>query len=258
MGIITLTTDWQPDDFFSGAVTGRILSLCPDARVVDLARSISPFQLSQAAFVLQHSYRHFPAGTVHICGVMAETQQLPLLVHHDKHFFLLPDNGIAGMLFPEGPAETYRLKNIQEETLFPVLDQMVPVACELLRGKKPGSLGEPVSDMKISRPVHAAIDEGIITGLVVHIDSYSNLITNITRKLFQRVGRDRPFEIFPGTGSLSYRITRLNRHYYETPVADIFALFNSLDLLEIGIAHGNAAELLGVTTQSQIRIRFKE
>lgn len=258
MGIITLTTDWHPDDYFAGAVRGRILSLCPGTQVVDLAHSIPPFQLTQAAFVLLHGYAHFPPGTVHICGLMTETRQLPLLVHHDKHFFLLPDNGLVGMLFPEGDVTVYRLEGIRQDTLFPVLDQLVPAACELLRGKKPEKLGTPVTDMKVTHPVHAAIDEGIITGLVVHIDSYSNLITNITRELFERVGRGKPFEIFPGTGSLSYRITRLNQHYYDTPVADIFALFNSLGLLEIGIAHGNAAELLGVELQSSIRIRFKE
>jgi S-adenosylmethionine hydrolase len=257
MGIITLTTDWQSDDHFSGAVTGRILSFCPNVRIVDLAHGIPPFQLSQAAFVLRHTYRHFPPGTVHICGVMAGIREMPLLLSHDKHFFFLPDNGITGMLFPEGVETIYRLTQGNQETLFPVLDLMVPAACELLRGKKPADLGAPVSDIKITRPVHAAIDEGIITGLVIHIDSYSNLITNITRELFERVGRGRSFEIFPGTGSMSYRITRLNKYYYETPVADIFALFNSLDLLEIGIAHGNAAELLGVTLQSSIRIRFK-
>ncbi len=258
MGMITLTTDWQPDDHYLGVVTGHVLSLCPDVRLVELARGIPPFHLPQAAFVMLHSYPHFPRGTVHICGVMTESKELPLLAIYDGHYFLLPDNGIAGLLFPEGAAEVYRLNGVPETSLFPVLEQLAPVACELVQGKKPEKLGTPVTDIRIIRPVHAAIDEGIITGLVVHIDSYSNLITNISRELFERVGRGRPFEIFPGTGNMSYRITRLSKHYHDTPVADIFALFNSLDLLEIGITHGNAAELLGMETQASIRIRFKQ
>ncbi len=258
MNMITLTTDWQPDDHYLGAVQGRLLSMCPEVRFVELARGIPPFHLPQAAFVMLHGYHYYPAGTIHICGVMAENKTLPLLAVHNGHYFLLPDNGIAGMLFPEGAAEIYRLKDVPADTLFPVLDQLVPAACGLAQGKKPGELGTPVTDIRIIRPVHAAIDEGIITGLVIHIDSYFNLITNISRELFERVGRGRPFEIFPGTGNTSYRITRLSRHYHETPVADIFALFNTLDLLEIGITHGNAAGLLGVETQAPIRIQFKQ
>ncbi len=258
MGMITLTTDWQPDDLYRGVVTGRILSLCPEVRLVEMASGIPPFHLPQAAFVMTHSYPHYPQGTVHICGVMTESKALPLLAVYDGHYFLLPDNGIAGLLFPEGEATIYRLDHVPAESLFPLLDQLVPVACELIRGKKPEKLGTPVADIRIIRPVHAAIDEGIITGLVIHIDTYSNLITNISRELFERVGQGRPFEIFPGTGKLSYRITRLSKHYHDTPVADIFALFNSLDLLEIGITHGNAAELLGVEAQAPIRIRFKQ
>lgn len=256
MGLITLTTDWRSSDHFHGAVRGRILTLCPGATVVDLATGLKPFDLKEAAFVMQHGYPHFPEGTVHLCGVQSAVGAKPLLALHRGQYFILPDNGIIGMIFPDGPEEVFRLTVVEEESLFPLLDQMVPAACELLQGKTPAELGLPENEMKLFRPLSPTVEENSINGLVIHIDSYDNLVTNISRELFERVGRGRPFELYPGTGRSIYRITRLSRNYHGLADGDLFALFNSLDLLEIGMMHANAASLLGVELQSTVQITF--
>ncbi len=257
MSIITLTTDWHQTDYYAGAVKGKILSLCPQALIVDIAHNIPPFHQQRAAFILRNTWDHFPKGTVHIISIQAEHKEGFLIIRHGGHYFLLADSGLAGLLFPDGPEEVFRV-TAEEESLFPVLDRFVPVACALASGKKPKELGRPAGELKTTHPVRAAIEEDIITGLVIHIDSYGNAITNITRETFDRVGNGRPFEILPGTGSSLYRITRLNRHYYETPSGDILALFNSLNLLEIAIYHGNAGELLGLDINSSIRVKFNK
>ncbi len=258
MNIITLTTDWHQGDYYTGAVKGKILSLCPHARIVDIAHDIPAFNQQKAAFILRNTWSFFPKGTVHIVGLQAESEEEPLIIAHEGQYFIMADTGLAGLLFPDGPGEVYRIPAGEKTTLFPVLDQFVPVACALVSGKKPKELGQPTEEADAIHPMRAAIEEGIITGLVIYIDSYGNAITNITKETFDRVGGNRPFEIYPGTGSSLYRITRLNQHYYETPPGDILALFNSLDLLEIAIYHGNAGELLGLDINSSIRVKFKK
>ena len=96
----------------------------------------------------------------------------------------------------------------------------------------------------------------MITGAVIYIDSFRNAITNITKDLFDRIGEGRAFEIYPQNNY--YKITRLNDFYHETAPGEILAIFNSVGLLEIAINKGNAAELLNLSVNSSIRVKFKE
>ncbi len=256
MALITLTTDWHMSDFFRGAVIGRIQTLCPGAMVVDLAAGLNPFDVKEAAFVMKHSFRHYPKGTMHLCGVQSEVRAKPLLVIDEEQYFLLPDNGMVGMIFPEGPEKVFRLTTVQENSTFPLLEQMVPAACELLNGKSPGEIGLPENKMKKFKPLTPTVEEDRITGLVIHIDSYQNLVTNITRELFEQVGKGRNFEIYPGRAGEMYRITRISEHYLEMADTDMFALFNSLGLLEIGMVHAQAAKLMNVLPEDPIQITF--
>jgi len=258
MSIITLTTDWHNQDFYTGAVKGRILYLCPDARIIDIAHDIPSFNVRQAAFIIRNAYPHFPKGTIHLIGVLAEGKEKPLLVEHKGQYFIMADTGIVNMIFPDVPAKIFRLSLTEKSSLFPMFDIFVPAACKLASGKKPAEISTPVDDFKKTTPVRAAVDDEVITGSVIYIDSYANVVTNITRDIFDRIGNGRSFEIFPGTGSNLYRITRLNNSYHETAPGDILALFNTLELLEIAIYQGNAAELLGLTMNSSVRIKFKD
>lgn len=231
--------------------------MCPDARIVDIAHDLPSFNIQKAAFILRNAYPHFPEGTIHLVGVMAEGKKDTLLIQNQGYYFIIADSGMTGMVFPDGPEKIFRITPEKKDSLFPVLDQFVPVACALASGKKPNDIGKEEDKIKLINPVRAAIDEGIITGIVIYVDSYGNTTTNITREIFERIGKGRAFEIYPGTGSGLYRIPRINKHYYDTPPGDILAVFNTLELLEIAISHGNASELLGLENNSSIRIRFK-
>jgi hypothetical protein len=95
----------------------------------------------------------------------------------------------------------------------------------------------------------------VIIGKVVYIDSFSNAITNITKDLFYRVADNRKFQIF--VQSNANKINKISKTYNESPEGELLALFNSLNLLEIAMNGGNAAEILSLNTNSTIRIRFK-
>ncbi|UCG27216.1 MAG: SAM-dependent chlorinase/fluorinase, partial [Bacteroidales bacterium] len=174
----------------------------------------------------------------------------------DGHFFIGCDNGIFGLILNKDPETVILIKPKVKEATFPGLYLFVDAACHLAMGKKITDLGKQVRQYAKRVPLRAAIDESVITGSVIYIDSYQNAITNITRDLFNRVGKDRPFEIL--VTSNYYKISKLNDTYGETAVGEILALFNSLDLLEIAINNGNAANLLNLSSGSGIRVHFKD
>lgn len=256
MSIITLTTDWNANDYYVGAVKGKILSQCPTAVIVDISHQIQSFNIHQAAFVLRNACSNFPEGTIHIIGVNTEgAQDQPfLIIKNENHYFVGTDNGIFGLLFPDEPEMIISIKTKDKIPGFSGISILTDSACKIFNEVQPDSLGTRVKSFKKRIPIRAAIDESVINGSVIYIDSYRNAITNISRELFERVGKNRPFEIF--VRSNHYRIDRINNFYHETSPGEILAIFNSIGLLEIAMNMGNVADLLDIPVNSSIRVKF--
>ncbi len=258
MSIVTLTTDWNKDDYYTGALKGKILSQCSRIQIIDISHQVPAFNISHAAFILRNAFHNFPPGSIHIIGVNTEGRENApyLLVEYRKHFFIGTDNGIFGLLFNEAPSRVIALRTPKEIHPFTSFTVFAETACRLANGEKPDTLGKPVKEFQQRIPIRAAIDKNVLTGSVIYIDSFRNAITNISKDLFERVGGDREFEIF--VQSNHYVIRKINRYYHETPPGELLALFNSVGLLEIAMNHGNAADLLGLSNSSSIRVKFRE
>mgnify|MGYP006282631133 CR=1 FL=1 len=256
MPIITLTTDWNKQDFYSGALKGHILKQIEDVRIIDITHNIKPFNIPEAAFILRNSYHHFPEGSVHIIGVKSELteKQSHLIIKKNHHYFIGADNGIFGLMFSDPPEQIIRISQKPNPATFPELSVFSEMACEILKGTDIEKLGETVEDMFKRVPIRPTIDDSVIIGKVVYIDSFSNAITNITRDLFYRVADNRRFQIY--VQSNTNRISRISKTYQENPEGELLAIFNSLNLLEISMNGGNAAEILSLDTDSTVRIRF--
>ncbi|MFZ0489268.1 MAG: SAM-dependent chlorinase/fluorinase, partial [Salegentibacter sp.] len=138
MAIITLTTDFGEKDHFAGAVKGAIYSELEDIRIVDISHSVSPFHISEAAYIIKNAYRSFPPGTIHIIGIDSELtpENKHLAVLLDDHYFICANNGILSLIASEVRPEKIVEINIHDKvsTNFPVLDVFVKVACHLARG----------------------------------------------------------------------------------------------------------------------------
>jgi S-adenosylmethionine hydrolase len=256
MTIVTLTTDWKSNDYYVGAIKGKILSKCPGIQVVDISHQVQSFNITQAAFVVRNCFYNFPEGSIHIMGVNTEGgKDIPfLLVEYRKHYFIGTDNGMFGLIFNEDPTRIIRLTPPKELKSFTSFSVFADTACRIANGEKFETLGKSIKEYQKRIPIRAAIDKSVITGTVIYVDSFRNAITNITRDLFERVGQDRPFEIY--VQSNHYKITKINTYYHETAAGEILALFNSVGLLEIAINNGNAADLLSLSTNSTIRVKF--
>ncbi|NLI23809.1 MAG: SAM-dependent chlorinase/fluorinase [Bacteroidales bacterium] len=256
MPVVTIISDWSQGDYYLASLKGALLSALNGIPVVDIMHNVSSFHLGEAAFVLGNSYRRFPSGSVHLICVdtFPQKNRRFLAVKGDGHYFLTADNGVVGLLFPQGGMEVYEITSYSAHTVFPELDVFVPAAVHIAGGNDLKEIAVRTESWKSMVPILPVYDDGTITGSVVYIDSYRNAITNIDRQLFEKVGRGRPFEIV--VQSNRYRLTRIDDSYGEITSGELMALFNAAGFLEIAIARGNAADLLGLDTQSVIRITF--
>ncbi len=256
MPVVTLTTDWIQDDYYSGALKGKLITASPAVNIIDISSNIPSFNSARAAFVLKNSFTHFPAGSIHLICVNAEpgVEESILAIEYEGHFFIGNDNGIFGLIFRNQPSAVVELPFPEKPSGFSSLEVFVKAASRLANGEDISGLGKQRDGFNKSIPRRATIEEDVINGSVIYIDSYQNAITNITRELYERIGKGRQFEV--ALQSNHYKLKKINQTYNETSVGELLVLFNYLDLLEVAINKGNAAQLLGLDMNSVIRIRF--
>jgi len=276
MSIITLTTDFGTKDHFVGAVKGTIYSELPNARIVDISHHISPFNITETAYILKNAYKSFPEGSIHIIGVDSElnTENKHIALELDNHYFICPDNGVISLLASEIKPEKIVEINIHDriETSFPVLDVFVKVACHIVRGGTLEVIGKIIPEFKKMVELQPTISaaKNAISGNIIYVDNYGNSISNITKKLFQEVGKGREFEV----SANKYTFSKIHTKYSD--IVDFtlpkeqrqkdgnkLAIFNSANYLEIAMYRSNlntvggAWSLLGLNYRDIITVRFK-
>jgi len=256
--IITLTTDWNLYDYYVGSVKGRILSKCPEANIIDITHQIQTYKIQQAAFVLRNSYKNFPDGTIHIIAVNTNLKegQSHLVIKTHNQYFISADNGIFSLIFKEKPQEVIQIKNNHSNQPFSTLSVYADIASNLAKSKPLKELGTHVNNYEELVPLRPTIDENAISGSIIYIDSFQNAITNISKALFDKVQKNKKYEIL--IQSNKYKVNKISNSYQDVSDGELVVLFNSIDLLEIAINNGNASELLNLNINSSIRINFSD
>jgi S-adenosylmethionine hydrolase len=256
MPIITLTSDWGLRDHYLAAVKGTILSRLPQATIIDITHQVEPFNLRQASFILRNSYPYFPAGTVHIIAIRTEeTKDYPhAVICFEGQYFIGTDHGVFSLIFNRPPDQIIELSIPQESDhfTFPTRDRFVAAAIHLAEGKPIGELGRPRAEWSHQMHFRPVVSGNVIRGMAIYIDNYENVITNITRELFDEVGKGRPFVI----ECRGEQLEKISTSYLDVPEGDIVALFGTTGHLEIAINQGNASGLLGLEVNDPIRVEF--
>lgn len=257
MAIITLTTDLGTKDFYQAALKGSILNLMPTANIIDITHEVPSFNIPYAAFVLKNAYTYFPKNTVHLIGidsVFSENTKY-LALRYKNHYFVGADNGIFSLLFNEQPDELVELNIMQDLKFlhFPLVDILVKAAVHLAKNGKLQDIGIPTAEVEQKMMLHPVIEKDIIRGSVIFIDTFSNVITNITKELFTKVQRNREFTLYFRKNET---ITHLSWHYNEVPEGEKLCLFGISNHLEIAINKGKASGLLGLHFNDIVRIEF--
>jgi S-adenosyl-L-methionine hydrolase (adenosine-forming) len=255
MAIVTLLTDSGESDHYVAAIKAKIISINPGIRVEDITHSIMPSDIAHAAFVLRAVFRDFPKGTVHLVGVNSTGNKGDAFIalQLEDHFFVGCDNGLFGLISERPHQQLVELNTINTiSTTFPERDIFAHAAVKLASGISITNLGKPMSMFKkmIDRQVKATKKQ--ITGSIIRVDNMGNLITNITKEVFDILSASKTYTIMFG----GEKFRKIHTQYNQAEQGECFILFNSLGLLEIGINKGNAAELLGMEYDGVVNIVF--
>lgn len=276
---VTLLTDWGLSDHYAAVVRARLQAKLPDVRVVDISHAVprDNSNIYAAAYMLFDTYRYFPAGTIHIIGVddIASSENAHLVVKFDHQFFIGADNGFFSVLeclTGKQAEEVYEIKTWQETQVytFPARDLFPKVATLLAVGTPLSQIGIRLADDTRFRPklleggllLQRALEKdrnGNVTGMqlsgmVLFMDGFGNIITNITQKQFAVCEAEFKFvdlrvdwRVFSG---------KFVKAYMDVDAGDIAFIFLENGFLEISMNRGSVARIMGVNSNSKVTIRF--
>jgi S-adenosylmethionine hydrolase len=258
--VIALLTDFGLQDAYVGAMKGAILTVCPDATLVDVGHEVPAHDVAAGALALDAAYRHFPPGTVFVAvvdpGVGSERR--PIAAGAGRWLFVCPDNGLLTFVLEAHPAARVHLlahPALVREPLSPVFhgrDLFGPAAARLARGLALEEVGPPVADpVRIEQPPKARTDAGW-DGAVIHVDRFGNLTTNVL---------ESDLAALAGAGleglevRLGSEVLPLVRSYSEVAAGSPCALLGSSGRLEIAVHRGRADALPGAARGARVQVR---
>jgi hypothetical protein len=258
--VIALLTDFGLRDAYVGAMKGAILSVCPEAALVDVLHEVPAHDVAAGALALEAAYRHFPGGTVFVAIVDpgVGSSRRPLAVGAGRWLFVGPDNGLLTPVLDAHPQARVHLVAsplLFREPVSPVFhgrDLFGPVAGHLACGLSLEEVGPPVGDaIRLPPPPKTRLEDGW-QGVVVHVDRFGNLTTNILASDLERLG-GRGLEGLEV--SLGGRGLRLVRSYSDVEAGQPCALVGSSGRLEIAVHRGRADALEGAGASAEVRVR---
>jgi len=262
--LLTMTTDFGLSDHFVGTMKGVILSINPNAQIVDICNSVHSFDILDGALTIAQAYRYFPSDTVHMVIVDpgVGTNRRPLLVTAEKHIFLAPDNGVLSLVYEKEERLSVRHITAEHYFLQPMSntfhgrDLFAAVAGWLSKGVEVAKFGDEITDfVRFAAPKPKPVNEKLMKGVVLKSDKFGNLITNFTPKevpqLFQP--DPPPFKILVGKSE----VTRIRDTYSGGAAGEVFAVLGSMGYLEIAANRGSAAKMVGADKGSDVGVLFE-
>lgn len=277
--LITLTTDFGLADAYVGSMKGVILSIVPDARLVDVTHQIAPQDVRQTAYVLYTLYRFFPPHTVHLVvvdpGVGGARRAIALRTPQGS--FVGPDNGVLSYVMADQPVETMveltnpRYHRARVSQTFHGRDIFAPAAAHLAAGVSIDQLGPSVTDPVTLRLPRLRVSPGGVSGEVLHIDHFGNVVTSIGRLVWE----GERLALKPSFGEADIEAIRfpaqkasviagdqeiqgVRRTYAEVAPGDALALVGSAGHLEIAVREGNGAGELGLQPGDPVELRWQQ
>ena len=259
--LIALLTDFGTRDHYVGAMRGVALGICPDATLADITHDIAPQDVLGGALELAAAFTYFPHGTVFLCVVDpgVGSGRRGIGVDAGGYTFVAPDNGLLTLVFRECPparvveltARQYARAAISRT--FEGRDRFAPAAAWLARGTDLGALGPAVTSWQLLDVPEPRLESGQLSGVVLRVDRFGNLITNIDRRRFEQAAGGNRVVV----DAAGHPVPDLVETYADAQPGSICALFGSGDLLEIAVNGASAAASLGLARGARVSVRLK-
>jgi S-adenosylmethionine hydrolase len=260
--IVTLTTDFGGADHFVGTMRGVILDVNPAAKVVDLCNAVSSFDVLDGALTIAQAYRYFPADSIHLVVVDpgVGSARRPLLVATTRHYFIAPDNGVLSLVMAQEERVSVRHITAEHYFLHPVSntfhgrDIFAPCAGWLSKGVEAEKFGDEITDyVRFQLPKPKAPAERTLKGVVLKVDKFGNLITNLSPENAPAVfAADAKVKITIGAAA----VAGIRNTYAEGKPGELFGVLNSMGLLEIACNRAAAAHVAKAGRGVEVLVEF--
>lgn len=271
--VIALLTDFGWNGWYVGAMKGVILSICPDATIVDITHGVAPHSIAEGALLLNAAQRTFPAGTIFVAVVDpgVGTVREPILAVADGKIFIAPNNGLLGLVLQS--ARQWECRLISNEKFFlPEVsstfhgrDIFAPVAAHVACGIPAEEIAPTKTECFRLATATASFDRGFIEGNIVYFDHFGNAVTNITRELFleglgapsskKRRSKQASEESAVHIVVKNYELRGICRTFGDVKPGEPVAYWGSMGTLEIGINLGNARAALGLHLLDKVIVK---
>jgi len=258
---ITLLSDFGLRDPYVAEMKAVILSICPEATIVDISHEIRKFDIRMGAYVLASAAPYFPSGTIQVAVVDpgVGTKRRPIIVETSRSFYVGPDNGLLILSAQkEGISHVYHITNQHYmrpkiSRTFHGRDVFSCAAAHLARGISPPKFGPEVYDYVTPRFAKPYVKENKLFGEVLHIDDFGNVITNISEEDLESTGAKEGSFLQVKLGDKTIKI-KLCSAYGEVPPQKPLAIIGSSDFLEVSVNQGDASEVFKVKTGDSVQV----
>jgi S-adenosyl-L-methionine hydrolase (adenosine-forming) len=256
--VIALLTDFGSRDHYAGAMKGVALAICPDATLIDITHDIPPHDVLGGALELAAVYKYFPPGSIFLVVVDpgVGSSRHGIAAEAAGYRFVAPDNGVLSLVFKEAPPK--RVVELTERRYarptvsrtFEGRDRFAPAAAWMAKGIELSGLGRPLSTWQTLNVPDPIVDDSIVSGEVLRVDRFGNLVTNVDRRTFDRFAGAGGIEIKAGP----HAVDKVVATYAEAETGTTCALFGSTEHLEIAVNGGSAAERLQLARGAPVTI----
>lgn len=256
MAIVTFISDFGTTDYYSAVIKGALLSDNPQLNLIDISHNVKTYDIVQGAFVLKNSYKHFPAGTIHLVSVnnFYAPNHCFLAIRYNDHYFIGPDNGLFALAFEKEQLTSVYELTYNANAANPLGEVFAKGVRHILSEMPFNEIGIPIETIEERISIQPVTTVDRIRGAVIHVDNYENAITNISGDLLEKIGKGRPFKIY---FKRHEPLTTIKKNYAEVPVGEILCLINSANYLEIAINLGKASSMLGMGIDEHVQIDFQ-
>ncbi len=261
MPIVTLTTDFGQDSPYVAQVKAVLLSSLPDLAIVDITHSVPAQDVQQAAYVLAEVTPHFPPQSIHMAVIDpgVGTQRRIVFAELGDQRYIAPDNGLLGLLASQQPGPQRFIELTEPRFWSPEVsdtfhgrDIMAPVVAQLAAGLRPDELGPEINDLVMLTVPKPTVLPNQVVGEIIFVDSFGNLISNISRKDLRRATEGSAVRVQCGT----HEVTRIVKTYGEESPGTPVALFSSSGRLELALVERNASKQLGLGTRAPVTVTW--
>jgi len=257
--VIALLSDFGTRDHYAGTMKGVMIGICPDITLIDITHDITPHDVVEGALQLAAAYKYFPAGTIFLAVVDpgVGSARRGLAAEAGDYRFVAPDNGLLSAVFHDVPPK--RVVELTERRYarptvsrtFEGRDRFAPAAAWLAKGIQLSAFGRAVTSFHQLDLPQPTADETRLTGVVVHVDGFGNLVTNIDRRGFEAFAGTRPVTLTVSGHEVARRVAT----YADIKPDEVCGLFGSTDHLEFAANGRSAATSLDVTRGSPVEVR---